>query len=435
MNRKITNTSCYGLDYSKLNKDELNEYNTLNINNVKNMIDVAVIGLGINGASVLYNLSKLTNMKCVGFEQHSVENNICSSQGPSRIIRKAYFEGADHYIPFINRGYKLWEEIEKESNVTLFNRCGVLFMDIAENGTIVNEIVKSRIKYNFDCDRISLNDLEKNNPFFKIKDRTYQAVLEKSAGYLYANKCLKALIDISLKNKNITVKDNTTIISIKQSPDGYYVLSDDKDSNYKCKYLIVAVGSFLVNTDFYFNIFPGLKKYKRNFRIENALVNYFKFKNIKDNESLKCPFYIGREKHHLYGFPDIKDGNFLKIGIYKYYKDNNIDFYKERDKYCEDNYNKMYDLLQDYLRYFKKENVEILSFSRCTYTITSDEHYLIDRIPLEKNAFVISACSGHGFKFGPSIGEYVVKIIKDEIKLDPFFGFSRLDNINRKSKF
>jgi glycine/D-amino acid oxidase-like deaminating enzyme len=43
----------------------------------------------------------------------------------------------------------------------------------------------------------------------------------------------------------------------------------------------------------------------------------------------------------------------------------------------------------------------------CFYTNTPDEHFVLDRHPRQPNAYIVSACSGHGFKFAPAIGEMV----------------------------
>ena len=287
--------------------------------------DVAIVGMGINGMSATYSLLK-NNLSCICFEQNSISSNLASSQGPTRIIRKAYFEGADHYQKFINRGYELWEEIEKESNTKLFEKCGVLYIDIDKNGIIVNEIVKAQMKYDFDCKRISLPDLEKDQPIFKIKDRRSQAVLENDAGMIYADKALSSILNIINKkySDKITIKDYTKIIDIAMSSkNNNYILKDSKGNIYEAKHLVIANGSWICD---FFEKFPGLKEYRKNFRIENAQVNFFKVKEESLNSTLKRPFYIGREKYHIYGFPSINDGNYIKAGIYKYYEGDDSNF-------------------------------------------------------------------------------------------------------------
>jgi len=48
----------------------------------------------------------------------------------------------------------------------------------------------------------------------------------------------------------------------------------------------------------------------------------------------------------------------------------------------------------------------------CLYTNTRDEHFLIDRHPAHPQVWVTSACSGHGFKFAPVIGEMVADLME-----------------------
>jgi sarcosine oxidase len=47
----------------------------------------------------------------------------------------------------------------------------------------------------------------------------------------------------------------------------------------------------------------------------------------------------------------------------------------------------------------------------CMYTNTPDGDFVIDRHPAHPGAIVVSACSGHGFKFAPTIGEIVSDLL------------------------
>jgi sarcosine oxidase len=48
------------------------------------------------------------------------------------------------------------------------------------------------------------------------------------------------------------------------------------------------------------------------------------------------------------------------------------------------------------------------------YTNTPDEHFIVDYHPQHPQVVVISACSGHGFKFSPVIGEIAAQLVNDE---------------------
>src|SRR2546421_519848 len=62
------------------------------------------------------------------------------------------------------------------------------------------------------------------------------------------------------------------------------------------------------------------------------------------------------------------------------------------------------------VRPFPKSRLPLLdrtpiSSMTCTYTNTPDGHFVIDRHPRHRNIWLVSPCSGHGFKFSSVIGE------------------------------
>jgi sarcosine oxidase len=51
-----------------------------------------------------------------------------------------------------------------------------------------------------------------------------------------------------------------------------------------------------------------------------------------------------------------------------------------------------------------------ISPETCIYTTTADEHFILER----RGRFVIgSACSGHGFKFAPAVGQRLARMATD----------------------
>src|SRR5438270_94221 len=84
--------------------------------------DVIVIGLGANGSSALYHLSKL-NKRVLGIDQFTPPHEFGSSHGESRIIRQAYHENPI-YVPFIKQAYDVWYEMERVSGKKLLLKTG-----------------------------------------------------------------------------------------------------------------------------------------------------------------------------------------------------------------------------------------------------------------------------------------------------------------------
>ena len=59
------------------------------------------------------------------------------------------------------------------------------------------------------------------------------------------------------------------------------------------------------------------------------------------------------------------------------------------------------------LRFPALADAPLLGSEVCQYELTSDSHFLIDRHPGASNVWLVGGGSGHGFKMGPALGEYV----------------------------
>ena len=55
---------------------------------------------------------------------------------------------------------------------------------------------------------------------------------------------------------------------------------------------------------------------------------------------------------------------------------------------------------------------EVVASATCMYTVTPDEHFLIDFHPSSENIILASPCSGHGFKFCTVIGEILADLVE-----------------------
>jgi sarcosine oxidase len=67
----------------------------------------------------------------------------------------------------------------------------------------------------------------------------------------------------------------------------------------------------------------------------------------------------------------------------------------------------------------------LLGSEVCQYELTADSHFLIDRHPGVANTWLVGGGSGHGFKMGPALGEYVARVVLEEAEPDALFGLGR----------
>ncbi len=56
----------------------------------------------------------------------------------------------------------------------------------------------------------------------------------------------------------------------------------------------------------------------------------------------------------------------------------------------------------------------------CQYDLSTDTHFLVDRHPEHESWWLVGAGSGHGFKHGPALAEYVADCIEARREPEPF---------------
>ena len=59
----------------------------------------------------------------------------------------------------------------------------------------------------------------------------------------------------------------------------------------------------------------------------------------------------------------------------------------------------------------------------CQYEYSPDGDLLVDRHPGAPNVWLLGGGSGHGFKMGPALGEYVARLVLDGATTAPQFSY------------
>ena len=61
----------------------------------------------------------------------------------------------------------------------------------------------------------------------------------------------------------------------------------------------------------------------------------------------------------------------------------------------------------------------------CQYSLTADTHFVVGRHPERASWWLIGGGSGHGFKHGPALGEYVADCVEGAREPEPFHALGR----------
>ena len=353
--------------------------------------DVVIIGAGAMGSAAAYHLSK-TGKKILVLDQYAPPHNLGSSHGESRIIREAYFE-SPMYVPLVQQAYKLWDALEKESGKKLFLKTGGLMLGKKERRVFQGAAASAR-QYNVPYEYLDSTAIKKLFPVFKPSEDTV-ALFEQNAGILFPEECISTQLQLAKRN-GVSFHFNETVERIQSKDGGVEIIT--AKAQYQANKVIVSAGAWMDE------LFPELHL---PLSVKRQVLFWFKCtgRNAKGFLPGHCPVYIWEHEENkiFYGFPDLGDG--LKIAVHhggRLTTANTID----RDVSHEE-INEVTDLMN---RFFDVE----ATFDRsavCMYTNTPDENFIIDYHPSNRNIILVSACSGHGFKFSTAIGKILCDMI------------------------
>jgi glycine/D-amino acid oxidase-like deaminating enzyme len=61
----------------------------------------------------------------------------------------------------------------------------------------------------------------------------------------------------------------------------------------------------------------------------------------------------------------------------------------------------------------------------CQYEQSPDDHFIVDHHPHAENVWLVGGGSGHGYKHGPALGEFVARLVLDGVETKPCWALKR----------
>ena len=93
--------------------------------------------------------------------------------------------------------------------------------------------------------------------------------------------------------------------------------------------------------------------------------------------------------------------------------------------------------MRDFLarRFPPLQDAPLLEARVCQYENSSNGDFLIDRHPDFVNVWLVGGGSGHGFKHGPALGEYVAARVVNGGAMEPRFSLATKETVQKRSIF
>jgi sarcosine oxidase len=377
--------------------------------------DIAVIGAGVFGAWTAWHLAK-RGKKVVLIDAYGAANARASSGGESRIIRMGY--GADElYTVWSQRSLGQWKKFFAASKQPLFHETGVLWLggdDDAQLRRTASTLRRCKIPFE-EFDRTAL---EKRYPQISFED-IKTGIFEPHSGVLMARRAVAAVVEDALR---LGVEYcNAQVLKPAGSGRVEHVVTS-RGEQIGAGEFVFACGAWLGK------VFPEVL----GSRIFPSRQEVFFF-GIPGGDTRFAPPAMPTwlfQEDLFYGMPDIESRG-LKIAFDEHGESADPDTQSRIVSPA------MTEMVCKYVarRFPALKDAPIVETRVCQYENTSNGDFLIDRHPGIENVWFVGGGSGHGFKHGPAVGEYVTRRLLDRAQPELRFSLATKGTIQKRAVY
>src|SRR5262245_48838962 len=352
--------------------------------------DVVVVGLGVMGSAALHRLARRGG-RVLGLEQFSPGHDRGSSHGSTRIIRLRYFEHPS-YVTLLREVYPLWREIESEARRALLHITGIAEIGRPDSALVQGTLASAR-QHALDHDVLDAAELMARYPAFRVP-RDFVAVLQPDGGFLEAEAAVLAQLALA-RAAGAEIRAQTAVRAVE--PRGRGVRISAGDQVIDARAAVIAAGPRLQSL---------VSDLAAPLRVTRQVMAWFEPHEPALFVRERFPVFLIEDPHGTYyGFP-LQPAHGVKIAKH-YHLDETVD---------PDHYDRSVSMRDENVirpalaAYLPAANGKRAAAATCLYTMAPDGDFIIDTLPGYPQIVIASPCSGHGFKFGPLVGEILADL-------------------------
>jgi len=382
---------------------------------VQRTFDVAVIGAGVFGAWTAWHLAK-RGQRVALIDAYGPAHSRASSGGETRILRMGY--GTDElYTRWSQKSLKQWKEFFAATRQPLFLETGVLWMGGDEDKRL-GQTSATLKRCGVTFEELDRTTLEKRYPqigFENIKC----GIFEPKSGVLMARRAVAAVVEDAVR----IGAEYRRAQAMKPREAG------------RVEHITTSQGERIAAGQFVFACGPWLGKVFPDVlgaRIFPSRQEVFFFGTPAGDARFAppaLPTWLFQEDL-VYGMPDI-EGRGLKIAFDEHGEQVDPDTQSRIVSPA------MTEMVRKYVarRFPALKDAPILETHVCQYENTSNGDFLIDRHPEMENVWFAGGGSGHGFKHGPALGEYITGQLLDGTAAEARFSLSTKMTVQKRTVF
>jgi len=368
------------------------------------MTRAVVVGAGVFGAWTAHHL-QTAGVRVTLVDAYGPAHSRSSSGDESRILRCGY--GPDLlYTQFARRSLAQWRSLQvrlASTSAAIWHPCGVLWMasgDDAYTTATRTTLEQAQLPVTV----LDSSALQLRYPHLVASD-VHTALLEPDCGVLMARRAVQSLVDDLIRRDVHWVRARVTL-PMAPGPIDEVHLIDGRDI--RADVFVFACGAWLPQ------LFPELLG--EVIHPTRQVVVYFGTPAGDDRFGpSSTPAWVDFPAG-IYGVPDLEQRG-MKVGIDAH----GAAFDPDRDDRVADVHSIA--RAREWLarRFPAMADAPVVETRVCQYENTATGDFLIDRHPEHENVWIVGGGSGHGFKHGPAVGEYVARQITADAKPESRF--------------
>ncbi len=378
--------------------------------------DVAVVGAGVFGAWTALRLQEAGHRVAL-LDGYGPGNVRSSSGGPTRVIRVGYGD-KEIYSRWSLRSLELWKDLfRRAGRPDLFQESGVLWM-ARERDPLTSATLETLERLRVPHERLERAALEARWPQIDLGPITW-AIHEPESGFLVA---FHAVQEVVRKAQKLDCAYLAERVPPPASGGRLAALTTERGERVSAGAYVFACGPWLAK------LFPELLG-RRIFTTRQEVFYLGPPPGETRFEVGAMPVWADFAEE-MYGLPQFK-GRGFKVALDRHGPPIDPDA-AERVATPE-----IARQVLDYAgrRFPALKGAPIVGSEVCQYANTSNGDFLIDRHPELDDVWLVGGGSGHGFKHGPAVGEYVAARLDDGGPVDPRFSLVTKDLVQQRDVY
>jgi len=375
-------------------------------------LDVVVVGLGAVGSATMWELSQ-RGARVLGLDPRPPCHAQGSSHGHTRVFRHAYFEHPD-YVPLLRQATATFERWEQSSGVPLLHRAGVLVMGPRGSPAVVGSQEAARL-HNLEVRALGPSELQAAYPQFKARSDT-EAVFEPDAGFVRVEQAIATALQLASAPRWHGVGVRTW----RRKAPNLLELQLTDNRVVATRRLAVAAGAWTAG------LLPSLASLLTVTRQVQTWVRPTE-PALAAASRLPCWLWDRPGDRHLYGIPADPLCQAEPLAKVAVHGSEHVTAPDAVDRLISSE--DLAAVKQGLDELAPGLQGTIRDASVCLYTLSPDEHFVVDRLPHAPEVAVVAGLSGHGFKLSPALGRALADLSLDgcsDLPID-FLGLHRFD--------